>query len=61
VILGSDFDLLGEQVFHGMIRTVMAEFQLERFSTERQPAQLVSQAYSKHRNVADELLNISTA
>src|SRR6266478_9277316 len=41
-----------------MIRTVMAEFQLEGFSTERQAAQLVPQANSKHGNMADELLNI---
>src|SRR6266481_9426284 len=41
-----------------MIRTVMAEFQLEGFSTERQAAQLVPQADSKHGNMANELLNI---
>ena len=58
VILGSDFDLFGEQVFHRMIRTVMAELQLESFSAEGEATQLVAEANAEDRNLADELSNV---
>jgi hypothetical protein len=32
VILGGDLHLFGEEILYGMIRTVVAEFELERFS-----------------------------
>src|SRR5580692_1858840 len=41
-----------------MIRTVMAEFQLERFSSQCQAAQLVPKAYSEDWHLADELSNV---
>ena len=42
VILRSDLDLLGEQIFHRMIRAVMAELELERLAAEREAAELVT-------------------
>ena len=38
VILRRDFHLFRQQVFYRVIRAVMPEFQLERFSAQRQPA-----------------------
>jgi hypothetical protein len=52
VILRGDFYLLGEQIFYGMIRTVVAEFQLEGFSAQREPAQLMAEANTEHRGAA---------
>ncbi len=57
MILSGDFYLLGQQILYGVIRTVVAEFQLERFAAQRQSAQLVPQANSENRHAADELLN----
>jgi len=41
-----------------MIRSVMPEFQLERFSAQGQPAKLVPQADTEHRNFAEHFANV---
>ena len=38
VILSGDFDFFGQKILHGMIGAVMAELQLEGFSTESETA-----------------------
>jgi len=53
VILRGDFHLLGQQILYGMIRTVMAEFQLEGFSAESEAAQLVAEANAEHWDASD--------
>src|SRR5258706_13786576 len=58
VVLRSDFDLIGQEIFHRMVRTVMAELQLERFAAERQATNLVAEANPENRNFADELADI---
>src|SRR5260221_8158246 len=58
VILRGDFDLIGEQIFYRMIRTVVPEFKLEGFSAERQATDLMTEANSKDREFADELADI---
>src|SRR5438105_13703208 len=55
MILRRDFHLLGQQIFHRMIRAVMAEFQLERFSAQSESAELVAKANPENRNLANEL------
>ena len=44
VILRGDFDLIGEQIFHRMIRAMVAEFQFERFAAQREAAELMAEA-----------------
>src|SRR5713226_10660731 len=58
VILRGDFYLLGEQILDGMIRTMVAELQLEGFSAQGEAAQLVAEANAEHRDAPDELANI---
>src|ERR1700722_20643351 len=58
VVLGGDFDLLRAQIFHRMVRTVMAEFQLERVAAQREAAQLMAEADAENRDSAGELANI---
>ena len=58
VILGGDFDFLGEEVLHGMIRAVMAEFQFEGLAAKSETAELMAEADAKDRNAAEELLDI---
>ena len=41
-----------------MIGTVVAKFQLERFSPERQTAELVPEANAEHGDASDEFANI---
>jgi len=53
VILRGDFHLLGQQILYGMIRTVVAEFQLERLPAEREAAQLVAEANAEHWDASD--------
>ena len=53
VILGGDFHLLGQQIFHGMIRTVVAEFKLEGFAAEREAAELVAETNAEYRDAPD--------
>src|SRR5215467_12163075 len=57
MILRSDFHLFGEQVFDRMIRPMMAEFQLEGFAAQREPAELMAEANPENRHLSDELLN----
>ena len=58
MILRGDFDLLGEQVLYGVIRAVVAKFQLEGFAAQGQAAQLVTEANAEYRDATDELANI---
>ena len=58
VILRGDFDLAGQQIFYRMIRTVMAEFQLEGLAAQRQAAELVAQADAEDRHAAQQLANV---
>src|SRR5260370_23111965 len=58
VILRGDFHLLGQQILYGMLRAVVAEFEFEGFSAERQAAQVVAEASSEYRDASDELANI---
>jgi hypothetical protein len=58
VILCSDFDLIGKQVFYRMVRTVVAEFELECFAAKRDAANLVPETDSEDRHFADELSDI---
>src|SRR3989442_3759441 len=58
VILRGDFDLIRQKIFHWMVRTVVAEFQLECFAAERKAANLMTQADSEDWNFADELADI---
>src|SRR5450759_1144834 len=55
MILGRDFHLSGQKIFHRMVRTMMAESQLECFSPERKPAKLVTQANTEHGNAAQQI------
>ncbi len=61
VILRGDFYLLGEQIFYGMIRTMVAELQLEGFSAQGEPAQLMAEANAEHRERPMSLRIFSTA
>ena len=58
VILGGDFHLIGQKIFHRMIRAVMAEFQLERFSAQRDPAKLVAKADAEDRHTPCQFANV---
>ena len=49
VILGRDFNVPGLQIFDGMVRAMVAEFQLVGAAAQGQPTQLVTQANAKDR------------
>jgi hypothetical protein len=44
VVLGGDFDFAGGEVFDGLIRAAMAEFEFEGFAAERLAQNLVAEA-----------------
>ena len=58
MILRGNFDLVGQQVFHGMIRAVVAEFQLEGFAAQGKPAKLVAKTDAEDGDSAHELTDI---
>src|SRR5687768_12403570 len=51
MVLGSDFDFASLKVLHGLIPTTMPKLQLEGFSAEGLPKNLVPQADAKNRHV----------
>src|SRR6266436_2124880 len=52
MILSRDFDLAGLQVFDGLVRAPLAEFQFEGLATKCLAENLVAQADSENRNAA---------
>ena len=58
VILRGNFDFLREQVLHGMIRAVMAEFQFEGFAAECEAAELMAKADTENGDATKKFLNI---
>ena len=58
VVLRGNFDLIGEKILYGVIRTVMSEFQLERLAAERKSTNLVAKTDSEDRNLPDKLADI---
>lgn len=59
VILRSDLDAPGSQVFHGLIPAVMAEGEFVSPATKRKPHQLMAETDSKNRIAPDQLSQIS--
>src|SRR5258708_35722376 len=55
MILRGNLDLIGEKILYRMVRTVMAELQLEGPTAKSQPANLMAEADSEDRSLADEL------
>ncbi len=55
MILGGDFHLIGKEVFHGMIGTVMTELQFKGFSAERDAAELMAETNAEDRDAAGKL------
>ena len=49
VVLSGDLHAARAHIFYGMIRTVVAEFELVGAPAERQPAKLVSQSNAEYR------------
>jgi len=58
MILRGNFDLIGQQILHRMIRAVMAELQLKSLTTEREAAELVAQANAENRHAAGEVADV---
>src|SRR5581483_10285321 len=58
VILRGDLHVTGPHIFNGVIRTVVAEFQLVRASSQCQATELVAEAYAEYRHLAEQLSNI---
>ena len=58
VILRRDLHLLSLDVEYGMISSVMPEFQLERPAAKREPHDLMAEADSKDRFLAEQRTNI---
>ena len=54
VVLRRDFDFLRAQIFHRMIRAVMAEFQLECLAAQREAAELMAEADAEDRDAAEQ-------
>ena len=55
MILRGNLDLIGEKILYRMVRTVMAELQLEGLTAKSQSANLMAEADPEDRNLADEL------
>src|SRR5207245_10424461 len=58
VILRGNFHLFGEEIFHRMIRAVMAKFQFKRLSAKREAAELVAEADAEDGDVSDQLSDV---
>jgi hypothetical protein len=58
VILRGDFDLIGEEILHRMVGTVVAKFQLVRFAAQREAAELVAEADAEDRHAAGKVADI---
>src|SRR6516225_6562710 len=59
MILRGDLHLIGQQIFHRMVRTVVAEFQFEGSAAKSKSAQLMSQTYAEDGDSPRELADIS--
>ena len=57
MILRGDLHLAAQEIFHRMIRSMVAETQLERFAAKREAAELVAQANSKNGHAAKQATN----
>ena len=58
MILRGDFHFFRKQVLNRMIRPMVPEFQLERFSAKRQPAKLVAETNPKDGSLPEQLADI---
>ncbi len=54
VVLSGNFDTAGFKVFHRLIPTPMAKFELEGFRTECLAENLVAEAYAKNRQTGSD-------
>ena len=58
MVLSSDLDSTRLQIPDRMVATMMAELQLERFSAQGEPRQLVPETDPENRHATDELSNV---
>ena len=58
VVLCGNFNFLGGQVLHGMIRAVMTELKFEGFAAKSETAELMAEADAKDGHAAEELLDV---
>src|SRR5271157_947244 len=58
MVVRGDLDLAAGQLLHWMISAVMAEFQLEGFSSERNAGELMAQANSENRLPSHQAANV---
>lgn len=54
MILGSDFNLSGFEIFHWLVSTAVAEFQLKSFTPQCQSEELMPQTNTKYGPVIDK-------
>src|SRR5713226_1630904 len=58
VILGGDFYLFGQEIFHRMIRAVMPELQFKGLPSQGQPANLMPKANPENWDVPNHFANV---